>query len=183
LARPDGEAQTLERHRLEQRLLQLTTEHPVRLPSQRLVVDPRQQVAAGIANLGPPYPDPACCDCVPEPERAQRGHRVRGDDEAEPRFAKHRRALDHDRLDARVLERDRRREPADPRTNDNRAHASSLRSNNTAPKLPAASAQLTTKVPAVRGALGLGEARPARRGAWPLDDEGSWFLLLLARKR
>jgi hypothetical protein len=38
-----------------------------------------------------------------------------------------RRALDHNRLDARPLERDRRRETADSRSDDNRAHASSLR--------------------------------------------------------
>jgi hypothetical protein len=36
-------------------------------------------------------------------------------------------ALDHDRLDASLLERDRRRETADPRSDDNRTHASSLR--------------------------------------------------------
>jgi hypothetical protein len=36
-------------------------------------------------------------------------------------------ALDHDRFDARLLERDRRRETTDPRSDNNRAHASSLR--------------------------------------------------------
>jgi hypothetical protein len=38
-----------------------------------------------------------------------------------------RRTLDHDRLDIRLPERDRRRETADPRSDDNRTHASSLR--------------------------------------------------------
>jgi hypothetical protein len=38
-----------------------------------------------------------------------------------------RRALDHDRLDASLFERDRRRETADPCSDDNRSHAASLR--------------------------------------------------------
>jgi hypothetical protein len=118
--RPDVEI--LDRHRLEHGLLQLTTQDPIRLPSQRLVVDQRQELAVRIANLGAPDFGPARCDTIAKPEEAQRRNRVRREDKTESRLVEFRRALDHDRLDAGSLEGDRSREAADPRTDDNSAH-------------------------------------------------------------
>jgi hypothetical protein len=75
-----------------------------------------------IANLGAPDPGSARCDIVEKPERAQRRNRVRREDEAESRLVELRRALDHDRLNSRPLESDRRREAADPRSDNDSAH-------------------------------------------------------------
>jgi hypothetical protein len=84
---------------------------------------PCQQIATRISDFGLPNPGPARYDTVAEPERAQRRDRVRRDDEAESRLAEFRRLLDHDRLDARLLERDRRRETAYPGSDNYRSHA------------------------------------------------------------
>src|SRR5213076_3082658 len=96
-ARPPEE-QVLGGHRLEHRPLQLTTQDPVRLPAQRVVVDERQQVAARITDLGPPHPSPAGCDTLAEPERAQRRDCVCRDAQPQSRLVELRHLLDYGRL-------------------------------------------------------------------------------------
>jgi hypothetical protein len=67
------------------------------------------------------------CDTITKPQEPDRSDRVCRHDEAESRLAKLRRALEHDRLDASTLERDRGRQSADTRSDDNCPHARSVR--------------------------------------------------------
>jgi hypothetical protein len=91
------------------------------------VVDQRQQLAPRIANLGARDPRSTCCNTVPQSQEVQRGDRIRRENEAESRLAKLGCAFEHDRLDPSAFKRDRRRQSADTRSDDNCSNARSVR--------------------------------------------------------